>query len=219
MVNGFFITGSDTDVGKTWIACQLINQLNTLHHSIKVRKPIESGCEVSANGQLFPGDGFALFQANAKKESLDIITPYRFRAALAPDRAARLENKAVSLKQLIQAVNHRLIADDTLLVEGAGGFYSPLCDDGLNSDLAKSLGLDIIIVIDDRLGAINQALLTIKAVESEGLKIHAIILNQVNESPAEINGKMNNLADLLPRTRYPVFHCLYQSRLNKQIFQ
>lgn len=212
---GYFITASDTGVGKTWIACQIVHQLHTQQASVKVRKPVESGCKI-IDGSLFPSDGNALFEANHKTESLDIVTPYRFQAALAPDRAARMQNHPLTLDQLHQACLQQVTVDDTLLVEGAGGFYSPLCQDGLNSDLAKMLGLKIIIVCADRLGAINQALLTIAAVKQEGLEIQALILNQ-NNPPCSSGDKLDNYQDLCQRTDIPVYICAYQSELRGQV--
>ena len=204
-IQGFFITGSDTDVGKTHVGCQIIHQLKTRLLSLKVRKPVESGCTRDAGG-YFPADGDALFRSNDKREDLDTVTPYRFEAALAPDQAARREGKSITLQQLSEAVLKNVEAQDFLLVEGAGGFYSPIAEDGLNADLARRLGLDMIIVIEDRLGAINQALLTRQAVESAGLKVKAIILNQRSTSLPETD----NLTEIRKRVDCPVHVCPFQ---------
>jgi dethiobiotin synthetase len=214
-IQGFFITGSDTNVGKTWVAREIIKQLNDKYASVKVRKPVESGCK-KIDGEYLPADGNTLFEANHSCESLSLITPYRFHAALAPDRAARLENHTLTLEQLHQACLNQITADDILLVEGAGGFYSPICEDGLNADLARALGLKVIIVCEDRLGAINQALLTIAAVKQEGLKIQAVVLNQ-NKPPTGNDSNLDNFQDLSQRTDIPVFTCAYQSNINEQV--
>lgn len=212
LIQGYFITGSDTDVGKTWIARQIIGQINSKYSSVKVRKPVESGCK-KIDGEYFPADGNALYQSNNQVENLTLVTPYRFHAALAPDRAARMENHTLTLEQLYKACLNQVTADDTLLVEGAGGFYSPICEDGLNADLARVLGLKVIIVCEDRLGAINQALLTIAAVKQEGLDIQAVILNQ-NKPPVCAGDSLNNYQDLCQRTNIPVYTCSYQSTIN-----
>ena len=99
------------------------------------------------------------------REVIERIAPFRFRAALAPHRAARLEGREIFMSDLIDACSQ----DDSehlLLVEGAGGFYSPLAENGLNADLASALQLPVIIVVDDRIGAVNQSLMTIEAVRS-----------------------------------------------------
>jgi len=207
---GIFVTGSDTGVGKTWISCQLIHQLKPSVPSLKVRKPVESGCELENDNQLLPADGMQLYLANDRRESLQLVTPYRFQAALSPDLAARHEQQIITLDQLEQAVNQQLNSSDFVLVEGAGGFYSPIAEDGLNADLARRLRLDVIIVTEDRLGAINQSLLTIKAVESEGLNISMLILNQ---NKANDSSATDNLTALKKRTAYPVYSCAYNGRL------
>jgi dethiobiotin synthetase len=97
-----------------------------------------------------------------------------------------------------------------LIVEGAGGFYSPLADNGLNADLASLLQLALIIVINDRIGAVNQALMTIQSIESRHLAIAAIIMNQVSE---DTDSDMDNSGDLRPRCDYPVFQCRYNQQL------
>ena len=206
---GYFITGSDTDVGKTYIACELIRQLRKLDTRLETRKPAESGCSIDGSGALIAEDAIKLQAANDNRERVDRIAPYRFKAALAPPRAAALEGHHLKTNDLLNACsldnsNHLLI------VEGAGGFYSPLAEDGLNADLASLLQLEVIIVINDQIGAINQALMTIQAVESRHLKIAAIIMNQVNEN---IENEMDNSEDLQTHCHYPVFCCRYNQKL------
>jgi len=207
--NGYFITGSDTDVGKTYIACQVVNQLCAAGLTIETRKPAESGCEPTPDGELLAHDAAALQQANANRESIERIAPYRFRAALAPHRAARLEGRAVQMRDLVDACS-RDDTDHCLIVEGAGGFYSPLAENGLNADLADALQLAVIIVVDDRIGAVNQTLMTLQAVASRHLRVAAIILNQV--TPMN-DTEMDNVADLQAYCDLPLFRCAYGAKL------
>ncbi|HKJ52231.1 MAG TPA: dethiobiotin synthase [Gammaproteobacteria bacterium] len=207
--SGYFITGSDTDVGKTYIACEIVSQLRARGLAVETRKPAESGCEADANGESRTQDALALRQANADLETIERIAPYRFRAALAPHRAARLERVELRLAQLIDACG-RDRPDACLVVEGAGGFYSPLAVDGLNADLASALQLPVIAVIDDRIGAVNQSLMTIAAIASRGLRIAAIVLNQV--SPGT-DAEMDNAADLAVYSDLPLLRCAHGARL------
>lgn len=206
---GYFITGSDTGVGKTYIACELIRQLCGLDVKLETRKPVESGCSTGESGGLIPADALELQAANNNLETINRIAPYRFKAALAPPRAAALEDCHLQLVDLYNACsldnsNYRLI------VEGAGGFYSPLAENGLNADLASLLQLAVIVVINDRIGAVNQALMTIQAVESRHLDIAAIIMNQVDE---DIDKDMANSDDLRTRCDYSIFSCGYNQKL------
>ena len=211
---GYFITGSDTDVGKTYIGCQIVLQLNQRGVALETRKPAESGCRPAADGSLLTQDAAALQLANGNRESIDQICPHRFRAALAPHRAARLEGRRIHIADLAQAC-HQADPERRLIVEGAGGFYSPLAEDGLNADLASLLQLPVIIVVNDRIGAVNQALMSIAAVEQRHLPVAAVILNQVE---ADHEPEMDNLSDLSAHTPLPLFACRFQSRL-PDIFQ
>jgi len=207
--SGYFITGSDTDVGKTYITCEIVRQLRQFNLTLETRKPAESGCKLAKSGQMIPADGLKLQGANQHREDIDRITPFKFRAALAPHRAARMEGCQLLLNHLLNACS-RDDSDSTLIVEGAGGFCSPIADDALNADLAALLQLPAIIVINNKIGAVNQALLTIQAIENRGLAIAAIILNQVETKPA---AGMNNLEDLQPHCDHPIFGCHYQKAL------
>jgi len=206
---GYFITGSDTDVGKTYIACEIIRQLNHRGVKTETRKPAESGCVVSNDGDLLTQDAAALQQANTNHETIERICPNRYRAAIAPHRAARLEGQTITLQALTDACE-RADPAHCLIVEGAGGFYSPLAEDGLNADLANALQLPVIIVVDDRIGAVNQALMTLQAVINSKLHVAAVILNQVAQ-PDDIG--MNNVCDIKTYCNSPVFHCGHNSEL------
>ncbi len=212
--NGYFITGSDTDVGKTYIACQIVQQLVQMQIEVETRKPAESGCKPGPDGEWVTHDAAALQLANNGQESIEEICGYRFRAALAPHRAARLEGKSIAIEDLLQACqrNH---SNHCLIVEGAGGFYSPLAENGLNADLASLLQLPVIVVVNDRIGAVNQALMTIQAIENYHLRVAAIILNQAG---SEFDKEMDNLADLASHCDYPLLGCGYNEKLG-QIFE
>ena len=206
---GYFITGSDTDVGKTYVGCELVRQLRGCGLKIETRKPAESGCEADDAGNLITHDAAALREANGDVETIERIARYRFRTAVAPHRAARIEGQAVHIENLIDACGQD-DASACLIVEGAGGFYSPLAENGLNADLASVLQLPVIIVVRNRIGAVNQALLTAQAVESRHLRVAAIILNQVDR---DIEAAMDNPADLRACCEHPVFECKHGERL------
>ncbi len=193
-MKGLFITGTDTGVGKTYVGVQITQTLLQLGVSVKPRKPLESGCTRTAEG-LLPADGNAYWQAIEGRESLQVITPHRFEAAISPARAARLLGASLTLEQLKQACFQGVVADDFLLLEGAGGFYSPLLDGVLNADLAQELGLPVLLVAEDRLGCINQVLLSLEAIERRGLTLAAVILNR-GQIGADRHPELNNVEDL-----------------------
>lgn len=194
-----FITGNDTDVGKTYVGSLLVTALFNAGYSCIPRKPIETGC-AEEDGQLIPEDAMIYHYACNSSQTLDEICPYRFRPPISPERAIRLAGETITIQQTREACLPKDSAD-YLLVEGAGGIYSPLCSDGLNADLAGIIKANVIIVIKDRLGCINQTLLTLEAVNKYKLNILAIVLNQYreHEEPA-----MDNFEDLKDRLDLPV---------------
>jgi len=207
---GLFITGTDTDVGKTYITTQIIRQLQVMSAPIKVRKPIESGCVLQNNHELYPADGFALWQANNKSETLSTITPFRFEPAIAPNRAAALNKKVINTNDLKIACLHQVNDNDFLIVEGAGGFYSPLASDGLNADLAIALNLNIVLIVKDQLGCINHTLLTLSAIKKAKLNCIAIILNL---SSIDAKETYEHLKEIQKLSQLPVFSCYKNAQL------
>jgi len=211
-MSGIFVTGTDTDVGKTYVGTLLAAQLVKNGSRVIPKKPIESGCQ-NMNGRLIPADASALKQAAAYEGDLSEVCAYRFEASLSPVRAAHLENKKVTIEQLSQVCKYS--GDDFVLVEGAGGFYSPLADDGLNADLAEALQLPILLVAEDRLGCINQILLTAEAIANRGLKLTAVVLNA--KDPQE-NSDMNNAEDLHEFVDTPIY-ALQHAKNNEDVIK
>lgn len=176
MLIGLFITGTDTGVGKTRVGIGLARGLVRHGWRVRARKPVESGCRAVA-GTLLPADAEALRQAAGGLEPLARVCPYPLAAALAPPRAAALEKRSLPLAALVDACRAGVAAGDFVLVEGAGGFLSPLATDGLNADLALALALPVLLVAEDRLGAIHQVLATSEAIARRGLRLAGVVLN------------------------------------------
>jgi len=194
-MKGLFITGTDTDVGKTYIACLIAAELKSKGINVIPKKPVESGCEL-INGNLYPNDAALLLKASQSNLSLDTVCPFRFEEAISPARAAKVNNQKIQLNELISictADNNS--ENDFIITEGAGGFYSPLCEDGLNADLAEKLNLPILLVANDKLGCINHILLSLEAISARQLSVAAIVLNQC-DALSPLN-ETNNLEDLL----------------------
>jgi dethiobiotin synthetase len=191
-MHGLFITGTDTGVGKTRIGTTLAHCLVGRGVRVRVRKPVESGCLRGENG-LLPQDALALHAAARSAEPLERVCRYCLEAAISPERAAALEGLALNLDLLLAACRAGTSGEDFLLVEGAGGFYSPLAPGVLNADLAAALGLPVLLVAADRLGAINHALLTVQAIERHGLAFAGLVLNAA--APVH-DPRMDNAADL-----------------------
>lgn len=216
-MNGLFISGTDTNVGKTYIACLIAAELKSRGVNVIPRKPVESGCSYSTDG-LIPSDASALKKAAQYSASLQQVCPFRFAQPVSPERAARLSKQSITIQQVTEACIKNTEEDkDFLLVEGAGGFYSPLCDDGLNADLAQALGLPILLITEDKIGCINQVLLTVEAMQNRNLQLHALVLNQLEE---ESETSMDNFEDLSRRLNIPIIrHACNSSKIDLKLLE
>ncbi len=189
------MTGSNTGVGKTTVAIEIVRFLSQ-KQDLKVRKPVETGCSDgdTANG---PKDAILLSEACTQKEPLSLVCPYRFELEASAESASNKAGEGLSLEDLIKACLENT-KGSFVLVEGAGGLYSPIAKMALNSDLAAALRLPLVIVIEDELGAISQALLTINAAEKSNIDVLCIVLNQISKN------SLSNREAICAYTKTPV---------------
>ena len=199
-MHGVFITGTSTDVGKTHIAVLLARQLTEQGVTVIPRKPIETGC-IRQGDELIPHDAAALKAAASYEGSLSEICPYRFEPPVSPVRAAHLANKVLTTEQLAKICMHGS-EDGFVIVEGAGGFYSPLAENGLNADLVIALQIPVILVASDVLGCLSQVLLHVEAIRIRGLQLVGVVLNTLEETHSK---HMDNAADLRDSIDCPVY--------------
>jgi dethiobiotin synthetase len=177
---GVFITGNDTGVGKTFVACELAKKLVASGQRVGVYKPAASGCDMLEGG-LVSEDALALWQAAGKPKTLHEVCPQCFVAPLAPNLAAQVEGKTVDAALLRAGAQPWLDDSDFTIIEGAGGYFSPISAEDLNADLAMDLGLPVLLVVANRLGAIHQTLATAHAINTyrNGIRLAAILLNDI----------------------------------------
>jgi dethiobiotin synthetase len=176
MSKGFFITGTDTDVGKTLIAGALIKLINYLGYKVCGMKPIESGCGREGD-VLIPYDGMFLKQIAHLDEPINMLTPCCLESPLAPLPASEIDQIEINLNQIRKSYA-RLTRDyEKIVVEGIGGLLVPILHDYSVVDLAKEFGLPLIVVAKPGLGTINHILLTVNYALKEGLEVAGVILN------------------------------------------
>jgi len=176
-LSALFITGTDTGVGKTFVACALATALRAGGRRVAVMKPIETGVERD------PEDALRLAAAAADPAPLDDVCPYRLRAPLAPAVAARLEGVVIDVERIVRLVARRTAAADVLLVEGAGGLLVPLAGRTTWLELAARCRLPVLIVAANRLGAINHCALTARVANTAGLLVRGFVLSQTSAAP------------------------------------
>ena len=176
-MSALFVTGTDTGVGKTFVACAAAHALRTRGRRVSVMKPVETGVESA------PEDALRLRAAAADEAPLDTICPYRFRAPLAPAVAARAEGRRIDVDALVDAVLARCETADVLLVEGAGGLLVPLAGTTTFADLAVRCALPVLIVAANRLGTVNHTALTARVAAGYGLAVCGFVLSQPAAAP------------------------------------
>ncbi|MBN2713092.1 MAG: dethiobiotin synthase [Planctomycetes bacterium] len=184
MAKSLFITGTDTDSGKTVITCGIARMLKRKGYSVGVMKPVASGC-FERDGLLVSDDSIKLKKAAQSLDPMRVITPIALEHPLSPHMSARMDGVLMPkdhISRLIREAFEILASEhDIVIVEGVGGLLVPICDNYTIGDIASELGLDTIIVARDRLGMINHTLLTVEAAQKRNMKVNGIILNCVNE--------------------------------------
>jgi dethiobiotin synthetase len=176
MVKGIFITGTDTGVGKTFVAAGLIRAFNKMHMSVAPMKPVETGCKTK-KGKTLPADTVLLIKASGLPLHIEEINPYRLKHPLAPAVAAELERVRINTKKILSAFNALSKRHDLIIAEGAGGIMVPVYKDYIVLDLVKDLKLPLIIVSKPGLGTINHTLLTIEVAKRKGVRTLGVIIN------------------------------------------
>ena len=178
MTAGLFITGTDTGVGKTFVTRGIASTLRAQGRRVGVLKPVETGCGGSLTRR--PADALALRAAAGSTLRIDRICPYQLDAPLAPDVAARLENRRIDPAVIVAAFRAVERDHDVTLVEGAGGLLVPIVERYSMADLARDLDLPLLVVVDSKLGAINHTLLTLEAAAARGLSVRGYVLNHAS---------------------------------------
>jgi len=171
---GLFVCGTDTDVGKTAVATAIVRGLRASGRRVGVYKPVASGFASAADDR---SDAWRLWDAAGRPLSPDRVCPQSFAAALAPPAAARAEGRRVAEPLLRTGLDEWLRISDLVVVEGAGGLFSPLGETTLGVDLAREFALPLVVVDAARLGAIGRTLATVRAARAEGLRVAAVVLS------------------------------------------
>lgn len=198
----YFVTGTDTDSGKTLISSAL---LSAVTGSSVGFKPIASGC-VMTNDGLRNSDALALMQASSVKLSYEQVNPIAFEPAIAPHIAAVQKGQILTLDSISASLDLNLAKQvDLGLIEGAGGWHLPLGQDQYLSQWVKQQQLPVILVVGMKLGCLNHALLTQQAIIADGLKIAGWVANQVD---ANMNCFNENLASLQQMMSAPYLGCV-----------
>ncbi|MFB0935966.1 MAG: dethiobiotin synthase [Propionivibrio sp.] len=193
----WFVTGTDTEVGKTFATCALLLALRNLGIQAIGMKPVAAGTDENGRND----DVERLIAASGVDAPRDLINPYLFQPAIAPHIAAAEAGQVIDIGHIVAAFEELRRKADAVLVEGVGGFCVPLGHDCDTADLAEKLALPVILVVGMRLGCINHALLTCQAIAARGLTLAGWIANRIDPAMSRFD---ENLAALRQRIDAPL---------------
>jgi dethiobiotin synthetase len=198
MSKAWFIAGTDTGIGKTHASCTLLHALQKKQLRVCGMKPVASGCVQTPAG-LRNDDALALIGASsAPHPSYDTVNPIALSEPLSPHLAALHEHKRISLDPLRTAFDLLCRDHDAVVVEGVGGWLVPLAPGLFASDIARTWQLPVILVVGLRLGCLNHALLSARAIEGDGCRLVGWIGNRVDPAMAAVDENLTTLQELLP---------------------
>lgn len=196
MPEAYFITGTDTEIGKTHATCALLAHAAAAGRRAVGLKPVAAG--VNADGQN--DDVLRLMTASNVKLAADTVNPWLLAEPVSPHIAARMANTEITLSPILESFRAAREQADLVLIEGVGGLYAPLSDTLSQPDLIRALDVPVILVVGLRLGCLNHALLTATVLKLEGFRLAGWIGNQVD--PA-FQAQADNIATLRQRITAP----------------
>lgn len=196
-MNGFFVTGTDTGVGKTLFTCALLRAYAAAGHRAVGMKPVAAGA-TRAGGVLVNEDVAAMTTASNVAAPADLVNPYCFEPPIAPHIAAERAGVSIDIERIAAACSALAALADRVVVEGAGGLRVPLGPDTDTADLARRLALPVVLVVGVRLGCLNHALLTAASLEDAGLSLAGWVANRVDPDMLYADENVEALRARLP---------------------
>jgi len=197
MNRGWFVSGTDTGIGKSLASATLLHALRLRGLRAVGMKPVASGCESTADGWRNE-DALALQAASDPRPAYDDINPFALPNPLAPELAAADAGIRVTLAPIVSAFERLSSQADAVVVEGVGGWAAPLSADLDQVDLVRALDLPVVLVVGLRLGCINHARLTARAIEHDGLRLAGWIANDIDPAMARADENFELLKQRLP---------------------
>ncbi len=197
MSAAYFITGTDTGVGKTLVACALLHKFALAGQRVVGMKPVAAGVDAGGHND----DVVLLRAASNVVAAPELTNPYLLRQPISPHLAARHDGVQINIVHVAHCLAQLRAQADVVIVEGAGGFRVPLNDTQDGGDLAQGLALPVIMVVGLRLGCLNHALLTQEAITARGLRLAGWVANQIDPGMSAVT---ENIATLRLRLTAPL---------------
>ena len=201
-LNGaYFVTGTDTEIGKTTTTAQLVKNIAQQGKSVYAIKPVTAGLETDDNGQTYSDDARRINQFANVKPPLSAIAPIQLATPCSPHIAAQLDGVTLTNTQLVDTIHKSIAAypADVILVEGAGGWFTPINEQETLADVAAALKYPVIMVVGIKLGSLNHAMLTLQAIWQAGLKVALVIFNQLQTDTPFVDAQIDWLSQQILR--------------------
>lgn len=199
-MSDYFITGTDTGVGKTWATLALMRALQDKGKAVVGMKPVASGCQKTSAG-LRNNDAVRIIKQSSSLDgqtlNYETVNPYAFEQAIAPHIAAEKVSEQISIKKIDCAFNLLKRGADHVIVEGVGGWRVPLGRNTMLVDMVKCLDLPVILVIGLRLGCINHALLSAEAIKADGLDLVGCVVNRTSNKDIGGSEIISTITDVI----------------------
>jgi len=209
-MSGYFIAGTDTGIGKTRVTAGLITTFRNRGLDAVGMKPVACGL-INDNGHFFSEDVDIICRSSGQDPALPEVNPYSFREPISPNIAARINRKSIDLSEIGRYFSLIAAKGKFPFIEGAGGWYTPISEDQTMADIARLMKLPVILVVGLRLGCLNQALLSARAICADGLPLAGWIGNRIDEDFAEPEANIETLTMRLgsaPLAVLPYSHSL-----------
>ena len=214
-MSGIFVTGTNTEVGKTYVSVLAAKWLRSRGVDVGVMKPVETGC-VEIDGRRVAADAQALVASAGVTDEMSLVAPCTLRKPLAPLVAAELEGASIDPELILASFRELASRHSFMIVEGAGGLLVPLTDRYNMLDMAEEMQLPLLVVAASKLGAINHSLLTLDAARARGVPVSALVLNFLTPHPDE--AQQTNAMTLRDLVSEPVLELPYGARLEAAEF-
>lgn len=197
----YFVTGTDTEIGKTTTTAQLVKALANQGRRVYAIKPVTAGLETAADGTQYSDDARRINESANVKPPVTAIAPIQLSTPCSPHIAATIDQVTLAAADITQVVQHTLGAypADVVLVEGAGGWFTPINDTQTLADVAQALDSPVVVVVGVKLGSLNHAMLTLQAIWQAKLNVALVVFNQLAADTAFFAEQVAWLSDYIAR--------------------
>ena len=199
-MKSLFVTGTDTDVGKTCVSASIVKNLRDMDIDVGVMKPFASGHKKNSNS--LPQDVEILMKYSGSQDPIDLVNPYFFEIPTSPYDAAKILVQKINLQKVIDAYNKLLSSHDLVIVEGIGGLMTPITQNYFVSNLISELDIDTIVVMGSKLGTVNHTLLTYEHCKQMHIKLKGFVINQTEPNGYELPNLKQQIMELTNQTVY-----------------